>query len=201
MNFLVGICIGTLLPFIPIALAIGWMKSAAKEGIAIGDGPNFRSSRLVVLCLLILTGLAIVLGTLTQSRSSNSSLLNSTYVVVSHPVWWIIGSLGFFKIIWLQTATYHRQSVVNVLNSLAVTLWGLLMLWSLSTTPDAAMKSFESNRYHAPINVFISGAFMLASIFLVKKPRIVTATVASGAFLLGILISNFLASFQYCLLC
>ena len=162
---ILGVCLAPALPLLPFAIALAWAR-----GIALLR-PDLRSRVLLVLALLALTGIAVL--RVSQGRTAANDapvgLIEAAWVVTSHPLWFVIGLIGFVNLLVLPMIEDNQRPVLRWLYIAALALFGLMIAQFLVANPDDSVKSFADLTRFAPINVTVGAAFAVASAFLFNR--------------------------------
>jgi hypothetical protein len=184
----VNTCILPLLPLLPIAMIWAWLKIDAGAMGGNRTGPRRIWIALALLALVILAMIRVSQVTLVPSWGAFGFVL-ALWIVTTHPVWFVLGLLGFVHLMIFPIADEERRRVSRILLAAALFLFGLTMLWFVVSDPQMTASVFNVFIRFTPLNLSVGAAFAVASKFLfdhrIKDRQISMVTLLMIALFVG----------------
>jgi hypothetical protein len=153
-------CVLPLLPLLPIAVIWAWSRSLP------------RDVTIPRLWIVLGLGALFVVALLRASRGAFSpasgeiGVLQALWVVVTHPVWFLLGLLGFVHLMIFPIVDEERRRASRILSGAAFVAFCLAMFWFVLADPNTAVGSFAGFVRFTPINLSIGAALAFATKFL-----------------------------------
>jgi hypothetical protein len=182
-----GACLAPLLLLLPFGMTWAWLKT-----YPIQVKHSTKSETLLIgVSLLAVTALAVIRVSQGQLSPASGAVgcVQAFWVVTAHPVWFLLGLIGFVHLMVLPAQGKERLKASRILSLAALSVFGVVILWFLIADPNMTAQSFDGFLRFTPLNLSVGAAFALATKFLfddkIKDRQISILTLLMVALFVG----------------